>query len=60
MVKKRGSWTKFESAVGAIDGTSTEIYRPQIEPQELYFSGHRHFHEDYDKMGRISATSYTT
>ena len=35
--EKRGSWAKLESTVGAIDGTSTEIYRPQIEPQELYF-----------------------
>jgi hypothetical protein len=35
---------KLESAVGLIDSTSTEIYHPQIEPQELYFSGHRHFH----------------
>jgi hypothetical protein len=35
---------KLESAVGLIDSTSTEIYHPQIEPQELNFSGHRHFH----------------
>ena len=34
----------LESAVGVIDSTSTEIYHPQIEPQELYFFGHRHFH----------------
>jgi hypothetical protein len=27
-----------------MDSTSTEIYHPQIEPQELYFLGHRHFH----------------
>ena len=37
-------WPTIESAVGVIDSASTEIYRPQIEPQELYFSGHRHFH----------------
>ena len=42
--EKRGSWAKLESAVGAIDGTSTEIYRLEIEPQKLYFSGHRHVH----------------
>jgi len=42
--EKRSSWTKLESAVGVIDSTSTEIYHPQIEPQELNFSGHRHFH----------------
>lgn len=41
---KIGNWNKLPSAVGAIDGTSTEINRPHIEPQELYFSGHRHFH----------------
>jgi len=28
----------------SIDGASTKIYRPQIEPQDLYFSGNRHFH----------------
>ena len=42
--EKRCSWTKLESAIGVIDSTSTEIYHPQIEPQELYFSRHRHFH----------------
>jgi len=42
--EKRCSWTKLESAVGVIDSTSTAIYHPQIEPHELYFSGHRHFH----------------
>jgi hypothetical protein len=43
-ISKIGNWNKLPSAVGAIDGTSTEINRPHIEPQELYFSGHRHFH----------------
>jgi di/tripeptidase len=28
----------------SIDRASTEIYRPQIEPQDLYFFGSRHFH----------------
>ncbi|VDI61573.1 Hypothetical predicted protein [Mytilus galloprovincialis] len=45
-------------AVGAIDGTSTEIYRPLVEPQELYYSGHRHFHCVHnqvvnDNLGKI-------
>jgi len=40
----RGNWTKLPDAVGAIDGTSHEIYIPQTEPQELYYSGYRHFH----------------
>jgi len=31
-------------AVGAIDGTSHRIYRPEVEPQELYYLGHRHVH----------------
>jgi len=31
MERKGSSCTKLESAVGAIDGVSTEIYRPQIE-----------------------------
>lgn len=40
----RGHWSKLPDAVGAIDGTSHRIYRPGIEPQALYFSGHRHTH----------------
>ena len=39
-----GGWTKLPMAVGAIDGTSHRIYRPEIEPQEQYYSGHRCFH----------------
>ena len=42
--EERCPWTKLECAVGAIDGTSTEICLSQIELQKLYFSGHRHFH----------------
>ena len=26
------------------------IYHPQIEPQELYFTGHRHFHEIHTQL----------
>lgn len=37
-------WRKLPSAVGALDGTSFEIYRPKTEPQELYYSGFKHFH----------------
>ena len=37
-------WQKLPLAVGAIDGTPSEIYRPQTEPQGHYFSGHRHYH----------------
>ena len=40
----RETWAKLPSAVGAIDGTFHRIYRPEVEPQELYYSGHRHFH----------------
>ena len=36
--------TAVPSAVGVIDGTSHRIYRPEVEPQELYYSGHRQFH----------------
>jgi hypothetical protein len=32
----RGEWQKLPLAIGAIDGTSSEIYRPQTEPQEHY------------------------
>ncbi|CAG2254071.1 unnamed protein product [Mytilus edulis] len=53
-----GNWEKLPMAVGAIDGTSTEIYRPLVEPQELYYSGHRHFHCVHtqvviDNLGKI-------
>jgi hypothetical protein len=30
----RNNWPNLPYAVGAIDGTSTEIYRPMIEPQQ--------------------------
>jgi hypothetical protein len=35
----QGRWQKLPFAVGAIDGTSTEI-----ESQEHYYSGNRHYH----------------
>ena len=41
---RQGIWTKLSMAVGAIDGSSHRIYRPEVEPQELYYLGHRHFH----------------
>jgi hypothetical protein len=37
-------WQKLPFDFGGIDGTSTEIYRPGIEPQEHYYSGNRHYH----------------
>ena len=40
----RGGWPQLPNAIAAIDGTSHPIYRPQIEPQELFYSGHRHMH----------------
>ena len=40
----RGNWRYFPNAVGCIDGTPHEIYRPQVEPQRDFFSGHRHYH----------------
>ena len=39
-----GDWKDIKVAVGAIDGTSHKIYRPGIEPQEQYYSGHRCYH----------------
>ena len=40
----RGNWRSFPDAVGCIDGTPHEIFRPQSEPQAEFFSGHRHYH----------------
>jgi hypothetical protein len=44
-------WTNFQGYcqkltfdIGGIDGASTEMYRPGIEPQEHYYSGNRHCH----------------
>ena len=39
-----GVWTKLPMAVGAIYCSSHRIYRPEVEPQKLYYSRHRHFH----------------
>jgi hypothetical protein len=39
----RGNWPKISAAVGAIDGTSHEIYRP-TEFQHQFYSGHRRYH----------------
>jgi hypothetical protein len=40
----QGHWQKLSFDIGGIDGASTEIYRPGIEPQEHYYSGNRHYH----------------
>ena len=40
----RGNWRYFPNAVGCIDGTPHGIYRPQVEPQRDFFSGHHHYH----------------
>ena len=40
----RGNWEKIADAVGAIDGTSNEIYRPCTEPQDQFYSGNRSYH----------------
>ena len=40
----QGEWRFFPHAVGCIDGTPHEIYRPQVEPQAQFYSGHRHYH----------------
>lgn len=40
----KGNWPELQDAVAAIDGTSHRIYRPVVERQQLYYSGHRHCH----------------
>ena len=54
----RGIWPELHDAVGSIDGTSHEIYRPIVEPQEQYYSGHRQYHAIHtqivvDNLGTI-------
>jgi len=39
----RNQWPKLPMAVGAIDGTSHEVYRP-VHGQRQYYSGHRQYH----------------
>lgn len=34
----------LDGVVGYIDGTSHEIYVPQVEPQRMFYSGHRKYH----------------
>ena len=34
-----GVWPELHNTVGSIDGTSHEIYRPIVEPQEQYYLG---------------------
>lgn len=36
-------WTEMRGST-AIDGTSHQMYRPVIQPQEIHYSGHRHCH----------------
>ena len=40
----RGRWRNIPEVVGCINGTSHEIYRPNNEIQQMYYSGHRRFH----------------
>ncbi len=40
----RRNWRSFPNAVGCIDGTPHEVYRPLTEPQREFFSGYRHYH----------------
>ncbi|XP_071146166.1 uncharacterized protein [Mytilus edulis] len=40
----RGNWPEMANVIGAIDGTSHEIWIPSTEPQEEFYSGHRKFH----------------
>ena len=40
----RGNWHSFPNAVGCVDGTPHEVYRPLTEPQREFFGGHRHYH----------------
>ena len=37
-------WQMFPGAVAVIDGTRHRIQRPQIEPQQNFYSGHTRYH----------------
>ena len=39
-----GNWEELPNAVGAIDGTVTEINMPLSEPQHEFYSGHVKYH----------------
>jgi len=39
-----GNWPELPNAVGAIDTTPHEIYRPLTKPQRPFYSGYRHYH----------------
>ena len=41
---KRGDWEGLYPAVGAIDGTSHQIFKPMTDPQQLFYSGYRKYH----------------
>ena len=40
----RRTWHSFPDALGCIDGTPNEIYRPEVEPQWKFYIGYRHYH----------------
>ena len=40
----RGERRSSPNAVGCIDGTPREIYRPEVEPQGQIYSSSRHYH----------------
>ena len=40
----RGKWEILPGAVGTIDGTLTECYNPDVEPQWEYYSGYARYH----------------
>jgi hypothetical protein len=40
----QGRWQTLPFDIWGVNGTSTEIYRPGVEPQEHYYSGNKHYH----------------
>ena len=46
----RRSMVPASWSCGAIDGTSHRIYKPQTEPQEEFYSGHRRYHSMHTQV----------
>ena len=47
---KRGDWEGLYPAVGAIDGTSHQIFKPMTIPQQLFYSWYRKYNANHAQI----------